>query len=443
MKTKIAIIGKTNTGKSTLFNRLVGFRKAIVLKEAGITRDRNYADFSWQGKSFTLIDTGGIDYTNEKEFIQRKILEQSKRAIIEADIILLLLDIITGIQQEDIDIARFIRKENKETILVVNKNDIKDKNYFSGDFFKLGLGDPCVISAEQGKNIGELLDRITELASKNKSESTNKTKDYVIRISIIGKPNVGKSSILNALLNDERIIVDDYPGTTRDAIEVSMDFSDYRLEFIDTSGLRRKKSVKDKVEYFGNIRAIESIKKADIVLLVLDASHTVSMQDKRLAQKVVEEKKAHIILLNKYDIVLQNKEIDKNTLLKMSKYELRFLKDAQILTTIAVGPRKNISKILNTIVEVYSGYSKKIATSELNKILQKIVNLKPPKVVKGRRLHFFYITQAGVSPPLFKLFVNEPDLIYNSYQKYLENQFIQYFGFKGIPIVFNYQKRKK
>ena len=441
MKTKVAIIGKTNTGKSTLFNRLVGYRKAIVLKEAGITRDRNYADVSWQNKNFILIDTGGIDY-NKPGFIQGKILEQSKKAIMESDIILLLLDIMTGIQQEDVDIAKFIHKENKETILVVNKNDIKDKNYFSGDFFKLGFGDPCVISAEQGKNIGKLLDKIITLIP-DEHDIANKSKDHLIRIAIIGKPNVGKSSILNGLLNDDRIIVDDYPGTTRDAIEVSMDFCEYKLEFIDTSGLRRKKSVKDKVEYFGNIRAMESIKRADIVLLVLDASHYISMQDKRLAQRVIEEKKACIVLLNKYDIVLQQGEIDKNILLRMSKCELRFLKDAKILTTIAVGPGKDVSKILNIIVEVYSEYNKKIATSELNKLLQKIINLKPPKIVNARRLHFFYITQVGVGPPVFKLFVNEPDLLYNSYQRYLENQFIQYFEFKGIPILFHYQKRKK
>jgi len=443
MKTKIAIIGKTNTGKSTLFNRLIGFRKAIVLREPGITRDRNYADFSWQGKEFTLIDTGGVDYTSEQESIQYKILEQSKKAIFESDIILFLIDFMTGIQQEDIDIARFIRKKNKKTILVVNKNDIKDKNYFSSDFFKLGMGVPCIISAEQGKNIGELLDSIAALASDNTSDSNSKEGNYVIKIAIIGKPNVGKSSILNALLDDERIIVDDSPGTTRDAIEVSMDVSEYRLKFIDTSGLRRKTSVKDKVEYFGNTRALETIKKADIVLLVLDASHTISMQDKRLAERITEEKKACIVLLNKYDLVLQQKEIDKNILLKMSKYELRFLKNVQILTTIAVGPKKNVSEIIKTILAIHSEYNKRIATPKLNNFLQKIVNHKIPKLVNGRRLHFFYITQVGVNPPAFKVFVNEPDLLYNSYQRYLENQFMKQFEFKGIPIVFHYQKRKK
>ncbi len=445
MVTKIAIIGKTNTGKSTLFNRLVGYRKAIVLRETGITRDRNYADFSWQGKSFTLIDTGGIDYDKEKESIQGKIVEQSKRAIIESDIVLLMLDIMTGIQQEDIDIAKFIRRKNKKTILVINKNDIKHKNYFLGDFIKLGMGNPCFVSAEQGENIGELLERILQLAAvDNKTDKDKKEKNSnIIKIAIIGKPNVGKSSILNALLNDERIIVDNHPGTTRDNIEASMDFNDFKLIFVDTSGLRRKKSVKEKVEYFGNIRALESIKKVDIVLLVLNANNYVSMQDKRLAEKIMEEKRACIVLLNKYDLVAEQKEIDKNLLLKMSRYELRFLKDTQILTTIAVGAKKNVSQILKAIINTYNEYNKNITTPELNKFLQKIVNYKPPKIINGRRLHFFYITQVGVNPPTFKIFVNEPELLYNSYQRYLENQFVQYFNLKGIPIVLHYQKRKK
>ncbi|MFW6130690.1 MAG: ribosome biogenesis GTPase Der [Atribacterota bacterium] len=445
MVTKIAIIGKTNTGKSTLFNRLVGYRKAIVLRETGITRDRNYADFSWKGKSFTLIDTGGIDYDKEKESIQGKIVEQSKRAIIESDIVLLMLDIMTGIQQEDIDIAKFIRRKNMKTILVINKNDIKNKNYFLGDFIKLGMGNPFFVSAEQGENIGELLERILQLAAvDNKTDKDKKEKNSnIIKIAIIGKPNVGKSSILNALLNDERIIVDNHPGTTRDNIEASMYFNEFKLIFVDTSGLRRKKSVKEKVEYLGNIRALESIKKVDIVLLVLNANNYVSMQDKRLAEKIMEEKKACIVLLNKYDLVAKQKEIDKNLLLKISRYELRFLKDTQILTTIAVGAKKNVSQILKAIIDTYNEYNKNITTPELNKFLQKIVNYKPPKIINGRRLHFFYITQVGVTPPTFKIFVNEPELLYNSYQRYLENQFVQYFNLKGIPIVLHYQKRKK
>jgi GTPase len=442
MKTKIAIIGKTNTGKSTLFNRLIGFRKAIVLKEAGITRDRNHADFSWQGRSFTLIDTGGIDYDEKHQFIQGKILEQSKKAILESHIIIYLLDVMTGIQQEDIDFARFIKKMNKKTILVVNKNDIKDQNYFLSDFFRLGLGEPCIISAEQGTNIGELLAKISKLDLEGKYNNENKAKECIIKVAIIGKPNVGKSSILNTLLNEERIVVDDYPGTTRDAIEASLIFNEYRLDFIDTAGLRRKRSVKDKIEYYGNLRTLDSIKKADVVLLVLDASHYTSMQDKRLAKTVMEEKKACVVLLNKYDIVLQQKEVDRDTLLTMSRYELRFLRDTPTFTTIAVGPKKNISKILNTIVELFQQYNKKISTSELNRFLQKIVNQNLPKIVNGRRLHYFYITQIGTKPPTFKVFVNNHDLLYNSYQRYLENKFIQYFGFKGIPIVFHYQDRK-
>jgi GTPase len=446
MVVKIAIIGKTNTGKSTLFNRLIGHRKAIVLGEEGITRDRNYADFNWQNMQFTLIDTGGVDYNKKTESLQGKIIEQSKKAIMEADIILLMLDILTGIQDEDMDIARFIRQKDKKAILVVNKSDIQNKNYFIGDFFKLGLGEPILISAEQGKNIGELLDKIAKITSNinNKIDLDNKTEYYnIIKIAIIGKPNVGKSSILNALLNEERFIVDNFPGTTRDSIEASIYFDQYHLSFIDTSGLRRKRSVKEKVEYFGNIRTMESIKKADIVLLVLDANQHISMQDKRLAEKILEEKKACIVLLNKYDIFAKNNEAAKNILIRISKYDLKFLKETQIITSIAIGPKKNVSRILKLIIDLYDEYSRKISTPDLNNFLQKVVNQHPPKVINGRRLHFYYITQVGVKPPAFKVFVNDIKLIYNSYQRYMENKFIQFFNFKGIPILFYYNKRNK
>ncbi|HNR66394.1 MAG TPA: 50S ribosome-binding GTPase, partial [Atribacterota bacterium] len=241
MNTKVALIGKTNTGKSTLFNRIVGFRKAIVLSESGVTRDRNYTEVEWSGKVFTLIDTGGIDYDHKNKSLQKKILEQAIKAISESDIILLLLDVMTGIQQEDIDIAAIIRKKNKKVILTINKDDIKKKNYFLNDFYHLGLGDPCLISAEQGGNIYELLERIISLIpDQEKKINLNKSKYSLIRVAIIGKPNVGKSSILNAMLKEERAIVDESPGTTRDAIEASLYFDEYKIKFIDTAGLRRK-----------------------------------------------------------------------------------------------------------------------------------------------------------------------------------------------------------
>lgn len=443
MKTKVAIIGKTNTGKSTLFNYIVGFRKAIVLPESGVTRDRNYTEVEWHGKVFTLIDTGGIDYNNKDKPLQKMILDQAEKAISESEIILFILDVMTGIQQEDIDIAAFIRNKNKKVILAINKNDIKEKNYFLSDFYQLGLGEPCLISAEQGTNIYELLDRLTALIpDKEKRIDSAKDFDTVIRVAIIGKPNVGKSSILNAILKEERIIVDESPGTTRDAIEVSLEFDDYKIIFVDTAGLRRKKSVKNEIEYYGNLRAIDSIKKADIVLLVLDGTQIISMQDKRLANRIIEEKKACIVLLNKFDLVKKEIGIDKNQLLKISKYSLKFLKDALILTTIAIEPKKDFLPVLKAIIEIFKKYNKKIVTSKLNNFLQNIVNKRAPKIVSGKRIHFYYITQVGTKPPAFKIFVNNPELLYNSYQRYMENQFVKNFDFKGIPILFYYEKRK-
>lgn len=442
MNTKVAIIGKTNTGKSTLFNRIVGFRRAIVLSESGITRDRNYTEIEWHDKVFTLIDTGGIDYNDKHKPIQKKIFEQAIRAISESEIILFLLDVMTGIQQEDIDIAALIRKYNKKAILVVNKNDIKDKNFFLNDFYKLGLGEPCLISAEQGINIDRLLDKTAALVT-CKEKECDLTEDVhtLIRVAIIGKPNVGKSSILNAILQEERVIVDINPGTTRDSIEASIDFKDYRITFVDTAGLRRKKNVKHKIEYYGNLRALDSIKKADIVLLTLDASHIVSMQDKRLANRIIEEKKACIVLLNKYDLV-KKIGIDKNQLLKISRSSLNFLKGAPILTTVATEPQKDFLSVLETIVVVFKKYNKKIPTSELNNFLQNIVSRRAPKVLSGKRIRFYYITQVNIKPPTFKIFVNEPELLYNSYQRYMENQFIKNFDLRGIPIIFSYEKSK-
>ncbi|HOF02429.1 MAG TPA: ribosome biogenesis GTPase Der [Atribacterota bacterium] len=443
MSTKVAIIGKTNTGKSTLFNRIVGYRKAIVLSETGITRDRNYVDIQWQNKLFTLIDTGGIDYTKRKEIVQKKIAEQARKAISESEIVLFLLDVMTGIQQEDMDIAELIRKSQKQTILIVNKIDIKDMFYTLSDFYQLGLGEPCLISAEQSINISELLDRITDLIpDKDTKSEVIERDDYLIRVAIIGKPNVGKSSILNAILKEERIIVDESPGTTRDSIEISFSFDKYNIKFIDTSGLKRKRNVKSKIEYFGNLRAIEAIKNADIVLLVLDITHAVTMQDKRLAKIIFDEKKACIILLNKYDLVVKNKIATRDNLLQITRHDLRFLQEAPILITVAIDYQQDFHHVIKSIVGTFSKYNKKISTSELNNFLQKTVNRREPKAIKGRRAHFYYITQIKTKPPTFNIFVNEPKLIYNSYQRYLENQFTQNFTLNGIPVVFKYEKSR-
>lgn len=442
MEPKIAIVGKTNTGKSTLFNRIIGFRKAIVLKEEGITRDRNFADFTWKDRKFILIDTGGIDFDKKKGSIQNKIVNQTKKAIAEADLVIFLLDFMTGIQSEDVAILKFMRRYKKKIILVINKMDINKKNYFLGDFYQLGLGDPLLISAEQGANVDRLLDEILKIKIDEKTILSTEKEENIINVAIIGKPNVGKSSLLNALINDDRIIIDDKPGTTRDAIEVVIQYQEYRLRFIDTAGLRRRKKVNEKVEYFGNKRSLNSIKEADLVLFVLDSTHLVSMQDKRLADRINREGKACIIILNKYDLLRDQIQLDASYLQKMIRYELRFLKNRPLLTTISVGKRKNINTISKMIIEVYQEYNKKISTPSLNQFLQQTIQKKIPKIMNNRRLNLYYITQIGIKPPSFKVFVNDTKLLYNAYQRYLENQLINYYGFKGTPIILNYQNRK-
>ncbi len=435
-KPVVAIIGRINVGKSTLFNRIIGKRTAIVKNEPAITRDRIYAECEWKGRQFILIDTGGINFV-KKEKIQEKITVQTGIAIEEADLIILLVDIKEGINPDDFKAAKIIREKNKPTILVANKGDVQESELKLYEFYELGFGDPFIISAEHGLNVDDLLDRTVSLISEVKGKSEKEDKN-IIKVSILGKQNVGKSSLLNRILGEDRIVVSEYPGTTRDAIEVIFKHNSLKLVFIDTAGLRGKSRPKEDIEYYSTLRTFKAVDNSDIVLLILDSTQGVSVQDKKIASYIKKEKKACIIIFNKFDLI--KNEVDKNLLIKEIRYELAFLKNSPIILTSAL-TGYNIDKIIFKIEEVAFQYSKKIPTSVLNTFVRGIVYKNPPKFVMGNTLKISYITQVGIKPPKFLLFVNNPKLMYNSYHRYLENKLYEAFGFEGSPIIINLAKK--
>ena len=437
-KTVVTIIGRINVGKSTLFNRIIKKKIAIVESEPGVTRDRIYAECEWKGKQFTLIDTGGID-SIKKEEIHKKINTQTELAIEEADLILLLVDIKEGINTDDFKIAKTIRDKNKPSILVANKGDVKGSELKLYEFYELGLGDPFIISAEHGLNVDNLLDRIVSFVSEKKVNPEKEEKD-TIKVSILGKQNVGKSSILNYILGEDRIIVSEYPGTTRDAIEVTFKRNSLKLIFTDTAGLRDKAKPKEDIEYYSTLRTFKAVSNSDIGLLILDSTQGVSVQDKKIASYIQKEKKACIIILNKFDLIKD--EVDKNLLIKETKYELSFIKNSPIMLTSAL-TGYNIGKIIFEIKEVAFQYSKKISTPILNNLLKKTIYENPPKFIEGNSLKISYATQIGIRPPKFLLFVNNPKLMYTSYYNYLENKIHQAFGFEGSPVIINLIKKDK
>jgi len=424
----VSIIGRINVGKSTLFNRIAGKRKAIVKDEPGITRDRIYTECSWKNKQFILVDSGGVD-TEEREGINNKIISQTDLAIKEADVVLLLVDIKEGLNTDDFRVAKMIRTSAKPCILVANKGDIRDSEKNLIDFYELGFGEAIIVSAEHGMEIEQLLNKTISLLPEDNIEFEDD--EDLIRISILGKPNVGKSSLLNNILGEERLIVSDYPGTTRDAIEIRFKKDSQKLLFIDTAGLRHKTKIKEDIEYYSSLRAMEAVKNSDIVLLVIDATKGISMQDKKITDFVNESKKAGIIILNKFDLIEDT--VDKKWLVDEIKYELPFAKNFPVVFTSAL-TGYNIQEIFQVIEKISKEYCRKITTPVLNNFIRETIRKNPPKYINRRCLKISYATQTGIKPPRFLLFVNNPKLMYNAYQKYLTNSIYKYFGFEGSPL---------
>jgi GTP-binding protein len=422
----VAIVGRPNTGKSTLLNRIAGKPLAIIEDEPGTTRDRNLADVSWGGTEFTLVDTGGLEMKPSSN-IAKGVKAQIETAMKEADVIIDLVDAKDGVTPADEEVADRLRKANKPVILAANKADNERLETAALEFYELGLGEPLAISAHHGRNVAELLDKIiTLLPAREKVEPAPEP----IKVAIVGRPNVGKSMLLNALTGDERVIVDEIPGTTRDAVDTRFDFNEQSVLLIDTAGIRRRGKIKGGVEKYSVLRSTRAIDRADIVLLVLDASEISTAQDTHIAGYVHEAAKGMIIIVNKWDLI-ENKDSARWN--KLIESEFKFAHYAPILYTSAKTGR-GVDKIMPEVNRVYRERQKRPATAVVNSVIQQAVASHNRPRNRNQQLKIFYATQAEVNPPTFIFFTNNATLINFSYKRYLENQLRQAFGFNGTPL---------
>ena len=437
-KAILAIVGRPNVGKSTLFNTLAGEKISIVEDHPGVTRDRIYADVTWLNHSFSMIDTGGIEM-DSKDKMLKHMREQADIAIDTADVILFLVDVRQGLVDADFKVADMLRKSGKPVILVVNKVDNFEK-YMPDvyEFYNLGIGDPHPISAASKLGIGDMLDAVMELFDLEKIEEEE---DDRPKIAIVGKPNAGKSSLINNLLGENRVIVSDVAGTTRDAIDTEIVYNGTEYVFIDTAGLRRKSKIKENIERYSIIRTVAAIERSDVVILMIDATEGVSEQDAKIAGIAHDRGRGLIIAVNKWDAI----EKDNHTVKEYTKKVrdiLSFVPYAEIIFISALtGQRtKEIFDLLETVIE---NHAMRIQTGVLNEILMEAVALQQPPSDKGKRLKLFYMTQVSTKPPTFVLFVNKKELMHFSYQRYIENRIRDTFGFMGTPIRIFIRERKE
>ena len=439
MSTKplVAVVGRPNVGKSTLFNRLVGRRVAIVEDTPGVTRDRIYGDAEWLQYSFTLIDTGGIEPASlDKIAIQMR--RQAELAIETADVILFLVDGREGMTAADMEVASMLRRSKKPVVLGVNKVDAQKFEDSAYEFYSLGLGDPITISAAQGLGLGDLLDAIV----KDFPAAVDGEEQKRINIAVAGKPNVGKSSLINALLGEERTIVSDIPGTTRDSIDTPFEHHGRFYTLVDTAGIRRKRSIEDEsIERYSVIRSLAAVRRADVVLIVCDASQGLSEQDVRIAGYAHEDGKPSVLLVNKWDLV----EKDTHTIEKFKKdllVDLAFMSYVPMLF-LSAKTGQRVNRVLDLADSVYEQSCRRIPTGTLNDIVGEAVMVNEPPSDKGRRLKIYYATQAAIQPPTFIVFVNDETLVHFSYQRYLENYLRKSFGLEGTPLRLFFRSRKK
>ena len=434
----VAVVGRPNVGKSTLFNALAGSRISIVKDTPGITRDRIYADVTWLNYSFTLIDTGGIE-PDSKDIILSQMREQAQIAIDTADVILFMVDVKQGLVDADAKVADMLRRSKKPIILVVNKVDSYEKMMLDVyDFYNLGIGEPMAISAANRQGIGEVLD---EVVSHFPDDTAEDIEDERPRIAIVGKPNVGKSSLINKLLGENRLIVSDIAGTTRDAVDAEVTYNGKEYIFIDTAGLRRKNKIKEELEQYMIVRTVSAVERADIVILLIDALEGVTEQDAKIAGIAHERGKGIIIAVNKWDAL----EKDDKTIYRFTekvRQILSFMPYAEI-TFISAKTGQRIGKLYELIDMVEQNQSMRVATGVLNEIMAEAVALQQPPSDKGKRLRLYYITQVAVKPPTFVIFVNDKQLMHFSYTRYIENKIRDTFGFKGTPLHFIIRERKE
>nr|WP_297396211.1 ribosome biogenesis GTPase Der [uncultured Peptostreptococcus sp.] len=433
----VAVVGRPNVGKSTIFNKLTGTKISIVEDTPGVTRDRIFGEVEWLNKYFTIIDTGGIEPESD-DVILSQMRNQAMLAVDMAHVILFVVDGKNGLTAADKEVADILRRTKKPVLLVVNKIDAKSQFDNIYDFYELGLGNPIAISGANSMGLGDLLDEVVE----NFPEGMNTEYDEdVIRVAITGKPNAGKSSILNNILGEERVIVSPIAGTTRDAIDTYFEKGDNKFLLIDTAGIRRRSKVYENVERFSVIRSMSAVDRADVVLIVIDATQGVTEQDTKIAGIAHDEGKACIFVVNKWDLIEKDNKTMGN--FRMSVREkFPFMTYAPILFVSAVSNQR-IGKILETVVQVSAEQNKRVTTSVLNQVIGEAVMLNQPPSDKGRRLKIYYGTQTGVKPPTFNLFINDKELTHFSYTRYLENRLRENFGFEGTSIKIEYSQKKK
>lgn len=432
----VAIVGRPNVGKSTLFNKIAGKRIAIVDDTPGVTRDRIYAEAEWIGHQFTIIDTGGIERENG-DIILSQMRRQAEIAIETADVIVFIVDGKEGLTASDKEVAEMLRRSSKPIVLVVNKIDsLKDEDN-AYEFYNLGIGEPITISATQALGLGDMLDEIVKLFSPYEIDPKE---DEYIRIAIVGKPNVGKSSLINSLLGEERVIVSDIPGTTRDAIDSYLENEEGKFILIDTAGLRRKSRIKEEIERYSAVRTIAAIDKAEVCILILDALDGISDQDEKIIGYAHEQGKAIMVIVNKWDLIEKDDktmDVYKNNL----QNSLSFMSYAPFLF-ISVKTGQRVHKVLEMVKNCHANFSKRIGTGILNDVISKAVMMKEPPVVANRRLKIYYVTQVSIKPPNFVFFVNDDSTIHFSYERYLENQLRASFDFMGSGIKLQFREKK-
>ena len=427
----VAVVGRPNVGKSTLFNRLAGERISIVQDTPGVTRDRIYADVEWTGRKFTLIDTGGMEIGTE-DIIVKQILQQAEIAIETADVILFVTDVKSGVTDDDKQVANMLRRTKKPVVLAVNKVDsIKKDSMDIYEFYELGIGDPMAISAGQALGLGDMLD---EVIAHFPEQIQQEQEETAIKVAIIGKPNVGKSSLINKILGEDRLIVSNVPGTTRDAIDSPIEIEGQKYIFIDTAGMRRKSKNKEEIERFSIIRAVAAVERCDVAILVIDANEGITDQDTKIAGIAHERGRAAIIAVNKWDSIEKNDKT-MNQYLKDIGNELAYMPYApKVFISALTGQR--INRMLELIQTVYQNHALRISTGLLNDVLIEATAMQQPPADKGRQLKLYYMTQVSVKPPTFVIFVNDRELFHFSYRRYIENQLREAFGFVGTPIHF-------
>lgn len=435
-KPVVAIVGRPNVGKSTLFNALAGEQISIVKDTPGVTRDRIYADVTWLNYNFTLIDTGGIE-PESKDIILSQMREQAEIAIASADVIIFMVDVRQGLVDSDSKVANMLRRSGKPVVLVVNKVDSFQKMMTDVyEFYNLGIGDPVPVSSVGKLGIGDMLDEVVKHFPERAAEDEE---DERPRIAIVGKPNVGKSSIINKIVGESRVIVSDIAGTTRDAIDTDITYNGNEYVFIDTAGLRRKNKIKEELERYSIIRTVTAVERADVVLVVIDATEGVTEQDAKIAGIAHERGKGIIVVVNKWDAIEKNdKTIYEHT--NRIKDILSFMPYAEILF-ISAKTGQRVGKIFDTIDMVIENQNLRIQTGVLNEILSEAVAMQQPPSDKGKRLKIFYMTQVSVKPPTFVIFVNNKELMHFSYTRYLENKIRDTFGFRGTALRFIIRER--